>query len=259
MKRVSFLAAVPVLLVLIAPSVPFAQDDDPIDLIRTPTAGMLPRASYDTGIRVYADGGVLSRVRVGLRESVFFGFTFGGTQVIGAGEPDWNPRVEFLLRGRLFGESYLGPALAIGYDSQGYGPYDDGLDRYQNKSRGFYAVASKHFLFLGELGLHAGVNYSLERDDDDDEVNAFFGVEKSIHRALDFLVEYDLATNDNEDNVGFGEGKGYLSAALLWRMTETLHFQVDLHNLLENGEQGGLERDPGEWSREIRITYRDYF
>ncbi|MBN1826242.1 MAG: hypothetical protein JW958_08245 [Candidatus Eisenbacteria bacterium] len=259
MKRVSRLTAIPLLLILAAPALLSAQEEDPVDLIRIPTAGMLPRAAYDTGLRMYADGGVLGRIRVGLRESVLFGFTFGGSQVLGAGEPDWNPRVEFLIRGRLFGESYLGPALAIGYDSQGYGPYDDELDRYQNKSRGFYAVASKHFLFLGELGLHGGVNYSLERDDDDDELNPFFGVEKSIHRALDLLVEYDLATNDNEENEGFGEGKGFLSAALLWRMTETLHFQVDFHNLLENGERGGLERDPGEWSREIQIVYRDYF
>lgn len=256
-RRALLLAALlPIL--LFAPPVA-AQEEDPVDLIHIPTATLLPRASYDTGLRIFAGGGLLARVRVGFRESILFGFSFGGTNVLGTGAPDWNPRVEFLIRGLLLRESLIGPAVAIGYNSQGYGYYQEEVNRYQVKSRGFYAVASKHFLFLGTLGLHGGLNYSLERDDDDEELNVFFGAVKSIHPAMDVLVEYDLAANDNDNNDLFGEGKGYLSAALLWRLTESLGFQVDFQNLLENGEKGNLERDPGKWSREIQVVYREYF
>jgi len=248
------------LLLLLLPAAAGAQlEEDPTDLIDVPTAAMIPGASYDTALRLYSGGGVLLRVRVGLRESILFGFSFGGTNVLGTGDPDWNPRVEFLIKGLLLRESYLGPALALGYNSQGYGRYDDGTDRYHVKSRGFYAVASKHFLFLGDVGFHGGVNYSLERDDGDEEVNLFFGLEKSIHSHLDLLVEYDVATNDNETNELFGEGRGYLNAGLLWRVTDTLHFEIDFRNLIENGEKSGEVKDPGEWSREIQIVYRDYF
>lgn len=236
-----------------------AQEEDPIELIDSPTASLIPHGSYDTSIRLYAGGGTLLRLRVGLRDAIQFGFSFGGTNVLGTGDPDWNPRVEFLLRVLLLHESYLGPAIALGYDSQGRGVYDDGGERYQVKSRGFYAVASKHFLFLGELGLHGGVNYSLENEDGDDEANLFFGIEKSIHSSLDLLVEYDAATNDNADNGLFGEGKGYLNGALLWRVTDRFHLEAIFRNLIENGESGSIEQDPGEWSRELQIVYRNYF
>jgi len=254
--RSAWLALVPVLLSAGASPV---GAEDPIDLIDSPTASVIPHAAYDTGLRLYAGGGVLTRVRVGLRESFMFGFAFGGTNVLGSGDPDWNPRVEFLFRGRLFEESYLGPAVALGYNSQGYGVYDGATERYQVKSRGFYVVASKHFLFLGDLGLHGGINYSLERDDDDKDANLFLGVEKSIHAGLDLLIEYDTALNDNEDNDLFGDGTGYLNAALLWRVSDSLHLEFDFRNLAENGELGSIERDVSEWSRELQIVYREYF
>lgn len=246
-------------LLLAAPPAP-AEETDAVDLIDAPTATMIPHAAYDTSLRLYSGGGVIFRLRVGLRESVLFGFSFGGTNLLGTGDPDWNPRVEFIIRGLLLRESYLGPAIALGYNSQGYGFYDKANERYQIKSRGFYAVASKHFLFLGDLGLHGGMNYSLERDDDDDEANFFLGLEKSIHPSLDLLVEYDAATNDNADNGIFGEGKGYLNAALLWRVTESLALEADFRNLARNGENGDIYQwDSSEWSRELQIVYTDYF
>ncbi|MFH1277661.1 MAG: hypothetical protein ABIK65_04720 [Candidatus Eisenbacteria bacterium] len=256
-RRPLLLALLPLLLVVSAGG---AQVMDAIDLIDTPTATAMPHAAYDTGLRLYSGGGVLFRLRVGLRDAVHFGFSFGGTNLLGTGDPDWNPRVEFIFRGLLIRESYAGPAVALGYDSQGYGFWDSENGRYQVKSRGFYAVASKHFVFLGDLGLHGGVNYSLEREDDDEEVNFFFGLEKSIHPSLDLLLEYDAAVNDNADNGVFGEGKGYLNAALLWRVSDALALEADFRNLLENGESfDDFEWNPGEWSRELKIVYTDYF
>jgi len=254
--RRSLRIALAALLVAVAVA---AQELDPTELIDTPTASVAPHASYDTSLRLYAEGGVLLRLRVGLRDALHFGFSFGGTRLLGTGDPDWNPRVEFNIKGQLLRESFAGPAVAIGYDSQGYGAHDGETNRYQVKSRGFYAVASKHFLFVGDLGLHGGINYSLERDDDDDEANFFFGVEKSLHPALDLLVEYDAATNDNLDNGLFGEGKGYLNAALLWRVSEALSLEFDFRNLIENGESGAVQNDPSDWRRELKIVYVDYF
>ncbi|MFH1681417.1 MAG: hypothetical protein ABIH26_12355 [Candidatus Eisenbacteria bacterium] len=246
-------------IVLIRPAGAQAPEEDPTNLVDAPTATVIPHASYDSGLRLYAGGGVLFRVRVGIRETVHFGASFGGTNFIGSGDPDWNPRVEFLFKGVLLRESYLGPAVAFGFDSQGQGFYSGEWDRYQYKSRGFYAVASKHFLFLGDLGLHAGANYSLERGDDEKDIVAFFGLEKSIHPALDLLVEYDLATNDNDDNGVFGEGKGYLNAALLWRVSDSVFLEADFRNLLENGVGESDSGEAARWSRELQIVHRQYF
>ncbi len=235
------------------------EDDDPIDMIDTPTAVILPHGSYDMNLRLYSAGGVLAGIRVGLLDRILFGFSFGGLQVLGTGSPDWNPRVEFEFRTKLLDESYVGPAVGVGFNSQGYGYYDNALDRYQFKSKGFYAVATKHFLMLGELGLNGGVNYSLEREDGDNDPDLFFGIEKSISRGVDLLAEYDVALNDNSDDGVFGKGKGYLSAGLLWQVSRSYRMTFEFRNLLENNEGATRIADIGDWSREIRINYIDRF
>jgi len=232
---------------------------DPLDLIDTPTGKILAHGAYDMTLKLYSGGGVLSGIRVGLLDRIMFGFNFGGLNVLGTGAPDWNPRVEFEFRGKLLDESFVGPALALGFNSQGFGFYDGSVDRYQFKSKGFYGVATKHFLMLGELGLNGGVNYSLERDDNDEEVNLFFGLDKSISQTLDLLVEYDIALNDNSDNGEYGEGKGYLNAGFLWRVSRNFRMSFEFRNLLENYEEGTDIKEIGDWSREIRINYVDHF
>ena len=52
------------------------------------------------------------------------------------------------------------PAIVIGFDSQGRGRYREVINqdnfetyfRYQHKSFGYYLVASKNYLFMGNLG-----------------------------------------------------------------------------------------------------------
>ncbi|MBM3319077.1 MAG: hypothetical protein FJY73_00175 [Candidatus Eisenbacteria bacterium] len=234
-------------------------EEDPTDLVDGPTASLLPHGAYDTSLRLYAGGGVLFRWRVGIRDAVHLGASFGGTNIVGSGDPDWNPRVEFLFRALLLRQTYYGPALAVGFDSQGYGAYSGAWSRYRFKSRGFYAVASKHFLFLGDLGFHGGANYSLERGDGQKNLNAFFGIEKSLHPRVDLLVEYDLAANDSKDDGVFGEGKGYLNAALVWRISSSVCLEADFRNLLENGSGESGNEAAAEWSRELQIIHRQYF
>ena len=83
--------------------------------------------------------------------------------------------VEFRARLRIIEESFALPGVAVGFDSQGFGYYDETTERYQVKSKGFYAVASKHYAFLGMMAFHGGVNYSLEDGDGEDAINLFFG------------------------------------------------------------------------------------
>jgi hypothetical protein len=261
-ERRALLAACFALFLSFAISTAGEQPEDPTTLIDAPTATVIPHASYDSALRLYSGGGVLFRFRVGVRDAVQMGVSFGGTNVLGSGDPDWNPRVEFQFKGIVLRESYWGPAAALGFDSQGYGFYSGKWDRYQVKSRGFYSVLSKHFVLLGDLGLHAGASYSLERGDDDEGLDVFVGVEKSLGPFLDALVEYDFAANDNEqsgeDDV-FGEGEGYLNAALLWRVSGSLHLEADIRNLLRNGQRDEGGGGPGDWSRELQLVYRQYF
>lgn len=210
-------------------------------LIDSPTAGILQKGESELSAKIYKNNGLIVGAKVGLFPRFMFGFNYGAEQVVGNQEPEWHNRVEFNAKLRLLDESNLYPALAIGYDSQGHGNYNDDYSRYDIKSKGFYGVLSKNYLFLGNLGFHLGLNYSLEKDDDEDGVNLFCGFDKSIGQMVGLNCEYDLALNDNEDwkqnNVDEtikGLGRGYMNAGLDVHFTENLIMKVSFYDILQN-------------------------
>jgi len=224
---------------------------EPRRLVECPTAGLLPRGTFDFDLRMFPEGGILAGIGIGLMDRLTVGFSFGGEDIIGNRKVNWNPRVEFVLKYRLFEESHTLPALVIGFDSQGFGPYDSELDRYAVKSKGIYLALSRNFSSpLGRMGIHAGANRSLEREDGDHDVSGYAGLDKELNAQISVLAEYDVALNDDDDR-SLGSGEGYVNAALRWTFAERLHIELDLKNLTRNGEG-----DP-EPSREIRIVYME--
>ena len=221
-------------------------------LINRPTAGSLERGSYDIELRLYSEGGLLGGVAVGLTDRITFGATYGGLKIIGEGKVEWNPQPEVNIKYRLFEESYSGPAVSIGYSSQGFGAWDDTKKRYQIKSPGMYVALSKNYSMLGNLGFHGGGNLSFESKDDDEDVDMWIGFDKSINEEISILGEYDFALNDNGDNA-FGDGKGYLNAALRWSFVDELIIEFDVNNILGNRKGSATA------SREIKIIYLEFF
>ena len=102
------------------------------------------------------------------------------------------------------------------------------------------------------MGIHAGVNYSLEREDGDDDPSGYVGLDKTLNAELSLLVEYDFAINDNADN-SIGSGNGYLNAGVRWTFAHKLDIEFDIKNLIENSKQNPMP------SRELRLVYLEYF
>jgi hypothetical protein len=225
---------------------------EPLRLVDTPTAGTLQRGSYRADLDVYPDGGLLARIGAGVTDRFMFGISYGGTNIIGTGEIDWNKQPGVTVRYRLFEEDYFLPAILIGYDSQGFGAFIDSTKRYINKSPGAFAAASKNFIFLGTIGFHGGVNYSFERKDGDTDLNIFCGIEKSLNPEIMLVGEYDFAFNDDGPN-SVGSGKGYLNAGLKWNFAGKLQLSFILKDILKN------RKDVDGMTREIRISYAEIF
>ena len=223
-----------------------------INIIDCPTAAILDKGSFLTGLNVYHNGGLLGLMEVGVTNRIMFGISYGGTNIIGTGPVDWNPRVGVNIRYRLFNEQETFPAICIGYDNQGKGVYVDSLKRYLEKSKGVYAAISKSYCFLGTFAIHAGANYSFENNDGDKDINGYLGFEKSINDELSIFAEYDLAINDNKDN-GIGEGKGYLNAGIKWSLDGRFFIDFIWKNILKNNNLYPYS------SREIRLNYVEYF
>jgi hypothetical protein len=227
-------------------------------LIDCPTAATLPRASFDVHVRDFSGGGLLTSINIGLHNQFMLGVSYGGTGVLGESKATWQEHPEFEVKYQIIPETYAIPAVAVGFSSQGYGPYIEDWDRYTYKSRGFYLVVSKAYeAYTWATGFHGGVNYSLEHTkDDDSSPNLFFGFDLSVNHNVAIVAEYDVALNDDKKHEGEqfgGKGWGYFNVGLRWIFYERLEVGIDLKNLFNN------RRDVNQFSRELRISYYEFF
>jgi hypothetical protein len=230
-----------------------AQSMQPRNIVDLPTAGLPVRAGFYVESDIYSDGGVLVSIGVGFARYFSFGISYGGLGVVGSGDPDMNPEPGVHLKARLIDETFVVPAVAIGFESQGRGPFLDGEDRYLVKSRGIYAVASKNWDLLGPLSLHGGISYSLEKEDDSDPT-LFIGAIKSFSGFLDVTAEYDFGLNDNEGDSLFIEDRGFLNASVVWHVNENLSIALEVRDIITE-DRVDVE-DLRKWNRGLSIEYR---
>lgn len=225
----------------------------PRNIVDLPTAGLPTRAGFYVESDVYSDGAMLVSLGVGFARYFSFGISYGGLGVIGSGDPDMNPEPGVNVKARLIDETMTLPAVAIGFDSQGRGPYIDGEERYLVKSRGVYAVASKNWDLIGPFSLHGGISYSLETEDDDDPT-LFVGFIKSFSDFLDLAAEYDFGINDNEGDEPFVEKRGFLNASLAWHVNENFSIALEVRDIVTEDRVDA--EDLREWNRGLSIVYR---
>jgi hypothetical protein len=239
----------------------------PIQIIDMPTASILRGGAFRAGTRIYEQGGVMASLSAGVSNKVMFGVSFGGLDIIGnAQKITWNPMpgVHFIYR--ISEESMKMPAIIVGFDSQGYGPYYKGsngaapdtslqnsgspaqnfFDRYHFKSRGFYAVVSKGYATFVTAGLHAGVSYSTEKGENGSTApTIFMAADVHVARDLAFLIEYDFALNDANLYP-----RGLLNVGVRWAFGRNMFFDFDLQNVLGTADEGKTDV-----RRIIKLTY----
>ncbi len=237
-------------LLFLLPGTAFPQIVESLDLIDCPTPGLLMSGGYEFDLTLEPNGGSIFTLRIGFLDRFLVGFSYGGTEIIGSGEPEWNPRVEFVAKARLVDELDYLPALTAGFDSQGHGKYSAQDARYEMKSKGFYLVAGKNLELLGRLGIHGGANYSLERSDQTG-LNFLLGIEKDFSDQLSLIGEYDFALNDNLVDEKYGEGSGYLNCGFRWHIHEGFSIDFIFKNLNGNGADTKVKRG-------LKISYIGY-
>lgn len=221
-------------------------------LIDVPTAKNLASGEILSELRMYTRGGLLATLTIGLTDRFFIGVSYGGENIIGTGNANMNPLPCVRAGYLIMAEQNLTPAILIGFNSQGYGGYDKGLERYAIKSKGVYGVLSKNTSFLGGLGVHIGINWSLETGDGDTSPNVFAGFHKWINSELAILADYDIAVNDNS-KLALGSGKGYLNAGIRWTFAERVFVEFAWKNIFENSDYSAGS------GREVKLYYLTSF
>ena len=257
----------------------------PLDLVSIPTSGTLPRGSYTIEGLLTKNGGLVPKIMIGLNDNFSLGVSFGLQNFIGENKLEKNKDIpEFHLKYRVFEESESKPAFLLGIDTQGFGPYIENayyktgfaddvgteenessdykeINRYEQKAWGIYAVASKNWSALGNLGFHIGINRNtFERKDNDKSINYFFGLDKELNRSFSLLLEYNAALNDGneysteedfEGGLTIGKGKGFLNAGLRWTIAQNLLIEVNFKDI-------NLD-DDDYVNREVKIMYSERF
>ena len=239
------------LLLLAAPA---ARADlaQPINNARYPTAGILPHRAYRVEARLTPESSVQGGARLGLWNRVQIGAFYGVQHIVEKGDPIFNDHAGFEVRARVLEEDRW-PALVVGFDSQGWYQYHPGDRRYERKSPGFFAVASKNWRsFAGDLSLHLGADYSLEREDED-APNLFAAADWTIARTVSLLFDAGTAWNDDTDDGRYGLGGVYLDAGVRVALGEHLQMMLVFSDLTRNLAPGS---DVG---REVEIVYLNGF
>lgn len=223
-------------------------------LVDLPTAGVLSKGFSGVSLDVMPFGVVITKIEVGVFDGFCFGISYGGSNIIGTGTIDWYKLPSINVRARIIDETETFPALAVGFDSQGKGLYNKELERYEIKSPGFFATASKNFEFFGYLSVHGIVNYSLEREDGDKDLNLGVGFEKTIGEKISLVGEYDFAVNDNTGS-SLGKGNGYMNLGIRWSVGDGLTLGVNLRDMLKNKRIMGNSADRGIFVEYVKALF----
>ncbi len=215
---------------------PLRADVPVVELIDVPTAEVVDHYGVNTSFRFYSDGGVLTKAAFGVlpRLNVGFGLDterFIGNQNIHLNRPTLNMKL------RVYDGQRNLPAVALGYDGQGYF-FNKAADKYDQREKGLYLVGSGEIITPG-LSLHGGLNvYDFNKD----PVYGFAGIDYLFQDVVGFIFEVDNGFHKARDT-RFNLGGRYMV---------TPSFSIDLagRNLWAAG------RNP---ERIVRINYSASF
>ena len=260
----------------------FSQSEQPyppLTLVSIPTAGTMPKGYFSFENVFMNQGSIVPKFTIGITDNFMLGMSFGISNFIGNGEiRKFKSYPEVQIKYRIFDETENVPAIVVGIDTQGRGEFtdneniclDDGfglvceekpLNRYDQKSYGFYVSMSRNFLALGNLGFHFGLNKNLsENDDNDDDINIFLGFDKELNRSFSLYGEYNFARNDDYYTGDEGiqdildrKGKGYLNAGLRWSASDNLMLEMNINDIAKNNKVFD------SINRELKVIYFESF
>lgn len=236
-------------------------------LVDSPTATVLRHGNYRIRGRIMAGGSLVASTEVGIKDRFSVGVSWGMQGLLGRGEVEFNDQTALTLR-LLLVEEMRFPSIVIGFDNQGYGRWDEDLERYERKSKGFFLAMTRNW--YGPLGSDvattAGINYGTETEDEN-SMDFFLGAEQDFGNQFALVLDYALGLDDRkdeEDDLGYeryGGGLGWLDVGLRWNIVGTVQFKFFFRDLLSNYRQpsGPDAGKRDSIDRQFEIVYQGQF
>ncbi len=216
-------------------------------IVDMPTAGIARKGDFAVRATTFSGGGLMAELTAAPFANFNMGLSVGGTGFIGSGDIIVQSIPGILIKLRAFDETLFTPAFTIGASTQGYGRYSDSQKRFRTLSAGIFLAASKNFeWFLGDIALHAGINYSFEPPADDRMPNFYAGAEQTLGSFISVNLEYNANLDEYGSNM---DSAGLLNASLRWAMEKNITLLFQLRDML-----GNLSEDSGY----IRVFVLEY-
>lgn len=198
---------------------------------------------FDIELRFGPEGAITGYFNIGIWDRVGLGLSYGGANLLGAGDPEFYTIPGVQIRLLALDEGFFYPGVQFGFDNQGYGDYNE---RYDIRSKGLYCQIYKGF-YLSNLEIvpSIGVNYCLEQDNNFD---LFGGLKVQFGTFSAFLFEYSPNFNDPVDG-----DKGYLNVGLRIIFYGEMFFELGLRDLLDNSP------NDEQFNRMIKLGFEQSF
>lgn len=170
-----------------------------INVIDIPTAEVVDHYAYNVAFRFGREGNLQTKPSFGVLPRLNLGFGLDAEKVLGREDARMN-KPTLNVKFRLFDGRRALPALAIGFDGQGF-VWNKELDEYEQREKGLYLVASNE-IGIPNLNLHVGVNHY--DFDEGDTTRGFFGFNYTYEQLMGVLFEWDHASEWRERRINFG-------------------------------------------------------
>lgn len=154
-------------------------------VIDTPNTGLLDYGAYDLSFRLFKEGGLLTRLDFGVFKVVNLGVGWELSHAIGDQNITVSPPALYLKIRPFAGDAVL-PAIAFGYDGQGYF-YDKDNNQFLQKEKGMFVVIGREIIVPG-LDLNLGANMA---DFKNNTVYGFANLTYNLEDKFMLLTEYD--------------------------------------------------------------------
>jgi len=179
-----------------------ASSSEPAEVIDIPTADVVEYSHYNLSFRLYG-GGVLTKMVFGVFKPINIGMSWDIDQMIGPGSAkvDTRPPAIF-FKARVFAGGMMLPAIAVGYDGQGYGTFDlpSEKDKYHFREKGIFVTLTREY-FVPGLTISCGGNIY---DFNGESLFGFAGATYSLEDKIVLMGEYDNIHSKplNRANIG---------------------------------------------------------
>ncbi len=171
-----------------------------VEIIDIPTAEVVDHYGYNVGFRFGKEGGIQNKTLFGVFPRLNIGFGLDGERLLGtADDPRLNkPTINVKLR--AFDGRGVVPALALGFDGQGY-HYNRKESEYEQREKGFYLVGDWHPFSPDFSWTVGGDIYDFDHGN---SVHGFTGLTYTYEHLVALLFEYDNFDDFKDRRINFG-------------------------------------------------------